>query len=53
MDDNATTKDDVHGAFNVLKRGARGVYHRASPKHLNRYVDATAGRGMTYKELTA
>ena len=61
----------------VLKRGLHGVYHHASPKHLQRYVDefafrlndgnvarhttrrldsfvdATNGKRITYRRLTA
>ena len=37
-------RDQVHtngieSVWAVLKRGLHGVYHHASPKHLNRYVD--------------
>jgi hypothetical protein len=36
-------REDVHtnsieSVWAVLKRGLHGVYHHASPKHLNRYV---------------
>ena len=28
----------------MLKRGVNGVYHKISPKHLQRYVDEFSGR---------
>ncbi|MDP8997636.1 MAG: IS1595 family transposase [Pseudomonadota bacterium] len=34
----------IESVFAVLKRGLIGVYHHASPKHLNRYVDEFAFR---------
>jgi transposase-like protein len=67
----------VESVWAVLKRGLNGVYHHASKKHLDRYVNeftfrlnvgnverhtldrlaslvkATAGKRITYKELTA
>jgi transposase-like protein len=72
--DNVTT-NGIESVFAVLKRGLVGVYHHASPKHLERYVDefsfrlnegnvknhtltrldsfvdATAGKRLTYKGL--
>lgn len=33
------TTNGIESVFAVLKRGLIGVYHHASPKHLNRYVD--------------
>ena len=34
----------VESFWSMLKRGYHGVYHHMSPKHLQRYVDAFAGR---------
>ena len=34
-----TTTNSIESVFAVLKRGLIGVYHHASPKHLDRYVD--------------
>jgi transposase-like protein len=71
------TTNNVESVFAVMKRGLHGVYHHASPKHIDRYideftwrlndgnvkrhslerlasfVDAVAGRRITYKALTA
>jgi transposase-like protein len=71
------TTNSIESVWAVLKRGLHGVYHHASPKHLDRYVQefafrlndgnvkvhtldrlesfirATAGRRITYAELTA
>jgi transposase-like protein len=33
------TTNGIESVFAVLKRGLVGVYHHASPKHLDRYVD--------------
>jgi transposase-like protein len=33
------TTNSIESVFAVLKRGLIGVYHHASPKHLDRYVD--------------
>jgi len=33
------TTNGIESVFAVLKRGLIGVYHHASPKHLERYVD--------------
>jgi hypothetical protein len=33
------TTNGIESVFAVLKRGMIGVYHHASPKHLDRYVD--------------
>lgn len=41
--DNVTT-NGIESVFAVLKRGLIGVYHHASPKHLNRYVAEFAFR---------
>jgi transposase-like protein len=38
------TTNGVESVFAVLKRGLIGVYHRASVKHLGRYVDEFAFR---------
>ncbi len=34
----------VESFWSMLKRAHKGVYHRLSPKHLQRYVDVFAGR---------
>jgi transposase-like protein len=71
------TTNSIESVWAVLKRGLHGVYHHASRKHLNRYVDeftfrlndgnvgrhtlqrldsfvdATVGRRITYRQLTA
>ncbi|MGH6843530.1 MAG: IS1595 family transposase, partial [Methylocella sp.] len=38
------TTNGMESVFAVLKRGLIGVYHHASPKHLDRYVDEFAFR---------
>ena len=38
------TTNGIESVFAVLKRGMIGVYHHASKKHLNRYVDEFAFR---------
>jgi len=38
------TTNGIESVFAVLKRGLHGVYHHASPKHLQRYVDEFAFR---------
>ena len=38
------TTNGIESLFAVLKRGLVGVYHHASPKHLDRYVDEFAFR---------
>ncbi|QXX73884.1 IS1595 family transposase [Methylovirgula sp. HY1] len=38
------TTNGIESVFAVLKRGLVGVYHHASPKHLERYVDEFAFR---------
>ena len=30
--------------WSVMKRGYKGIYHRMSPKHLQRYMNEFAGR---------
>ena len=34
----------VESFWSVLKRGYHGIYHKISPKHLDRYVTEFAGR---------
>lgn len=34
----AVTTNGIESVWAVMKRGLHGVYHHASPKHLNRYV---------------
>ena len=34
----------IESFWSMLKRGYQGVYHKISPKHLQRYVDEFAGR---------
>ena len=38
------TTNGIESVFAVLKRGLVGVYHHASPKHLDRHVDEFAFR---------
>ena len=38
------TTNSMESVFAVMKRGLIGVYHHASPKHLDRYVDEFAFR---------
>ena len=38
------TTNGIESVWAVLKRGMHGVYHHASPKHLNRYVQEFAFR---------
>ncbi len=38
------TMNGIESVFAILKRGLVGVYHHASPKHLERYVDEFAFR---------
>lgn len=38
------TTNSVESVFAVMKRGLHGVYHHASPKHLDRYVSEFAFR---------
>ena len=38
------TTNGMESVFAVFKRGLIGVYHHASPKHLDRYVDEFAFR---------
>lgn len=41
---NGVTTNGIESVFAVLKRGLHGVYHKASTKHLKRYVDEFAFR---------
>ncbi len=46
---------DIHtntleGFWSLLKRGLNGIYHRVSPKHLQRYVDEFVFRHNTRQE---
>ena len=74
---NGVTTNAVESVFAVMRRGLHGVYHKASKKHLARYVnefawrlnegnvkrhsldrldsfvDAVAGKRITYEELIA
>jgi transposase-like protein len=74
---NGVSTNSVESVFAVLRRGLHGVYHKASKKHIHRYidefawrlnegnvkrhsldrldsfVDAVAGKRITYKTLTA
>jgi hypothetical protein len=36
---NGVTTKGIESVWGVMKRGLHGVYHRASPKHIGRYVD--------------
>jgi transposase-like protein len=38
------TTNGVESVFAVMRRGLHGVYHKASPKHIKRYVDEFAWR---------
>jgi transposase-like protein len=47
---NGFSTNGIEGAFSHLKRGIYGIYHHASPKHLNRYCDEFSFRYNTRKE---
>jgi transposase-like protein len=47
---NGFSTNGIEGAFSQLKRGIYGIYHHASPKHLNRYCDEFSFRYNTRKE---
>jgi hypothetical protein len=38
MDAPGVSTNSIESVWAVLKRGLHGVYHHASPKHLDRYV---------------
>ena len=41
----------VESFWSMLKRAHKGVYHKISPKHLQRYVDEFSGRhGMRERD---
>jgi transposase-like protein len=74
---NGVTTNGIESVFAVMRRGLHGVYHKASKKHIARYVnefawrlnegnvkrhslerldsfvDAIAGKRITYKDLIA
>lgn len=41
---NGVTTNAVESVFAVMRRGLHGVYHKASPKHIARYVNEFAWR---------
>ena len=43
----------VESFWSMLRRGYQGVYHKMSPKHLQRYVDEFAGRHCIRESDTA
>jgi transposase-like protein len=38
------TTNSIESVFAVMRRGLHGVYHKASPKHIHRYIDEFAWR---------
>jgi transposase-like protein len=41
---NGVTTNSIESVFAVMRRGLHGVYHKASPKHIHRYVNEFAWR---------
>lgn len=47
VNDNNFHTNSVEGFWSLLKRGIYGIYHSASPKHLNKYCDEFSYRYNT------